>query len=93
MRVLGLSEDKWDDRLSCIISPRRQALSIACEDVMFARGLSDGTIHTYDTSTLQENHIFYHWGQVRFVVFSTTEQRLATASRKKFAYVTMSQWF
>lgn len=50
---------------------------------MFAVGFSDGTAHIYDTSTLQEKHILNHRDQVRFVAFSTTDQHLATASRKK----------
>ena len=83
LRVLGLSEDEWDDRLSCITNPGRQALSVACEDFSFAVGFSDGTTHIYDTSTMQEKHIFNHHDQVRFVAFSTTDQYLATASRKK----------
>ena len=83
MRVLGLSEDEWDDRISCIVNPGRSALSIACEDIAFAVGFSDGTAHIYDTSTLQEKHVFNHRDQVRFVAFSTTDHHLATASRKK----------
>ena len=83
LRVLGLSEDEWDDRLSCITNPGRQALSVTCEDFSFAVGFSDGTTHMYDTSTMQEKHIFHHHDQVRFVAFSTTDQYLATASRKK----------
>lgn len=85
MRILGLSEDEWDDRLSCIANPGRQALSVACEDIAFAVGFSDGTIHIYDTSAMQEKHIFNHQDQVRFVAFSTTDQYLATASRKKIS--------
>ncbi len=83
MRVLGLSEDEWDDRLSCITNPGRQALSVTCEDITFAVGFSDGTTHIYDTATMQEKHVLNHQDQVRFVEFSTTAQYLATASRKK----------
>ena len=83
LRVLGLSEDEWDDRISCIINPGQQALSVTCEDIAFAVGFSDGTAHIYDTSTMQEKHVFNHQDQVRFVAFSTTDQYLATASRKK----------
>lgn len=85
MRVLGSSEDDWDDRLSCIINPGRQALSVTCEDIAFAVGFSDGTTHIYDTSAMQEKHVFNHRDQVRFVAFSTTAQYLATASRKKIS--------
>lgn len=83
MRVLGLSEDEWDDRLSCIINPGQRALSVTCEDITFAVGFSDGTTHIYDTATMQEKYVVNHQDQVRFVVFSTTDQYLATASRKK----------
>lgn len=83
IRVLGLSEDEWDDRISCITNPGRQALSVSCEDITFAVGFSDGTTHIYDTATMQEKHVVNHQDQVRFVVFSTTDQYLATASRKK----------
>lgn len=85
IRVLGLSEDEWDDRLSCIISPGRQALSVACEDTTFAVGFSDGTTHIYDTFAMQEKHVFNHRDQVRFVAFSATDQYLATGSRKKIS--------
>ncbi|KAL8832477.1 MAG: hypothetical protein Q9191_000247 [Dirinaria sp. TL-2023a] len=83
MRVFGLSEDEWDDRLSCIINPGQQALSVTCEDIAFAVGFSDGTVHIYETSTMQEQRVLNHQDQVRFVEFSTTDQYLATASRKK----------
>lgn len=83
MRVLGLSEDEWDDRLSCIINPGQRALSVTCEDITFAIGFSDGTTHIYDTATMQEKHVVNHQDQVHFVVFSFTDQYLATASRKK----------
>ena len=86
LRVMGLSEDDWSDRLLCITAPGRQALSVACEDVAFAVGFSDGTIHLYDTSTLQEKHTFNHREQVRLVAFSTTDQHLATASRKRISF-------
>ncbi len=96
MRVLGLSEDEWDDRLSCIINPGRQALSVTCEDIAFAVGFSDGTVHIYATSTMQEKHVFNHRDQVRFVAFSTSDQYLATASRKKISLwdctTTMLTW-
>ena len=85
LRVLGLSEDEWDDLISCIINPGQQALSVTCEDVAFAVGYSDGSTHIYDTSTMQEKHVFHHRDQVRFVEFSTTDQHLATASRKKIS--------
>ena len=85
LRVLGLSEDEWDDLISCIINPGQQALSVTCEDIAFAVGYSDGTAHVYDTSTMQEKHVFHHRDQVRFVTFSTTDQHLAAASRKKIS--------
>lgn len=83
MRIVGLSEDEWDDQLSCITNPGQQALSVTCEDITFAVGFSDGTTHIYDIATMQEKHVVNHQDQVRFVVFSTTDQYLATASRKK----------
>lgn len=85
MRVLGLSEDEWDDRISCITNPGRQALSVTCEDIAFAVGFSDGTTHLYDTSTMQEKHVFNHGDQVRLVALSITDQYLATASQKKIS--------
>ena len=85
MRVLGLSEDDWDDRISCIINPGQKALSITCEDITFAVGFSDGTTRIYDTSTMQEKHMLNHRDQVRFVAFSTTDQYLATGSRRKIS--------
>ena len=85
LRVSGLNEDDWDDRLLCITAPGRQPLSVACEDVAFAVGFSDGTARLYDTSTLQEKHTFNHRDQVRLVAFSTTDQHLAAASRKKIS--------
>ena len=93
IRVLGLSENEWDDRLSCITNPGQQALAVTCEDITFAVGFSDGTTHIYDTATMQEKHVVNHQEQVRFIVFSTTDQYLATASRKKirlWSYTTMA---
>lgn len=83
MRVSGLSEHEWDDRASCLTSPGHQALSVTCGNIAFAVGFSDGTAHAYDTSTMQEKHVFNHRDQVRYVSYSTTNHFFATASRKK----------
>lgn len=82
LRVLGLSEHEWDDRVACITNPGRQALSVTCEDITFAVGFSDGTTHMYDIATMQEKHVIDHQDKVSFVVFSTIDRYLATASRK-----------
>ena len=85
LQVLGLSEDEWDDRIACIVNPGRQAFSVTCEGILFAVGYSDETTRVYDTSTMQERHVFPHGDEVRFVVLSSTDQNLAAASRKKIS--------
>ncbi|KAI9781781.1 MAG: hypothetical protein M1839_005774 [Geoglossum umbratile] len=82
VEVVGVSEQDWDDRLSCITFPEDQALSVACRDSRFAVGLSSGTIMLYDDATCQESGTLVHGQPVRFLEFSNTHTFLASGGRK-----------
>ena len=83
LRFFGSSSTEWDDRVSCVVYPNLQVLSVASHDNSFAAGLSDGTARVLSLSTTQEQRSFKHNEQVRHVRFSATDQHLVTGSRKR----------
>ncbi|KAH0536563.1 hypothetical protein FGG08_006571 [Glutinoglossum americanum] len=82
VKVVGVSEQDWDDRLSCITFPEDQALSVACRDSRFAVGLSSGNIVLYDDATCQETGTLNHGQPVRFLEFANINTFLASSGRK-----------
>ena len=82
LRMSGLNDSEWDDRMSCISYSGAQAYSVTCKDFSFAVGLSNGTARVYDISTMQEKLSFDHTEHIRFTAFSNTDKILATASRR-----------
>ena len=83
LRIVGLSQKQWDDRLCCIVSHQNQALSVACRDNKFALGLSDGTVSIYHETTFQTKCKVRHGEQVRRIAFATNNTYIASAGRRK----------
>lgn len=75
LRLRGLSNSDWNDRISCW-RYNKTARSIACRDQWFAIGLSDGMIHMYWTSTCQEFIRLNHGEAVRILCFGNLGKTL-----------------
>ena len=82
LEVVGISEQDWDDRISCIIYPEGKAWAIAVNESRFAVGLSSGGIHIYTSSTFEESQILSHSEPVRHLCFSKTDGLLTSCGRK-----------
>ena len=81
-RVTGLSQQEWDDRLSCIVLPNIKVLSVSSCDNRFSLGLSDSSVHVYNNTTFQEEIQLSNGEPVRMVKFANVNPYLVTASRK-----------
>lgn len=82
LKVMGRSEEDWDDLLSCVVFAEERATAIACRDARFALGLASGTLIVYYTSTLQEARRLHHKEPVRHLQFSNLESFLASSGRR-----------
>lgn len=83
LKVLGRSDEGWDDRLSCINYSEKQALSIACRDGYFAVGLSDGSIMVHRSTTFEDVKKLNHGEPVRHLAFATLNTILASSGPRK----------
>ena len=83
LKVVGSSENDWDDRLSCIVFPEERTTAIACQDTRFVVGLANGTIGVYYTSTLQEANRLQHEEPVRQLQFANLDTLIASSGRRK----------
>ena len=83
LKVLGLSDEEWDDRLSSISYSGEQVLSIACRDSFFAVGLSNGSITLHRSTTLEDVRKLTHGEPVRHLEFATLNTFLASSGPRK----------
>ena len=83
LKVIGMSEKDWDDRLSCMIFPQQHITAVACRDARFVVGLRNGTINVYYTSTLQEDRELNHGEPIRHLQFANINSLLASSGRRK----------
>lgn len=83
LRLSGLAQTEWDDRISCIVFPESSALSIAWRDNRNAVGLSDGSLNLYDETSFQMQRKLIHGEPVRALEFGTINTFLASAGRRK----------
>jgi WD40 repeat protein len=81
-RMAGLSQQDWDDRLSCIVLHGTRILSVASCDNRFCLGLSDHTVHVYNNTTFQEELQLNLGDPVRSVKYANTSTFLVMASRR-----------
>ena len=82
IRVQGLTDNGWDDRLACINRNDKQVVSVACGESIFAVGLQPGQIVLYHYNTCQEWKSLDHQSVLRYMHFDSTGNILATAGRK-----------
>lgn len=82
LKVMGRSEEDWDDLLSCVVFAEERATATACRDARFVLGLASGTVIVYYTSTLQEAKRLLHREPVRHLQFSNIESFLASSGRR-----------
>lgn len=83
LKVVGLSETDWDDRLATITFRQQRVTAIACQNTRFAVGLPDGCIAIFFTSTLQEARKLDHEEPVRHLTFAHLDTLLASGGRRK----------
>ncbi|KAL9043840.1 MAG: hypothetical protein Q9214_002985, partial [Letrouitia sp. 1 TL-2023] len=87
LRLVGLSQEQWDERLCCLEFSRVQALSVASRDNKYALGLSSGFVNIYNESSFQEQMKLKHGEPVRQLAFGNLSLYIASAGRK-----TISLW-
>ena len=85
LRLVGLSQQQWDDRFCCVDFSGVQALSIACRDNKYALGLSSGYVIIYHEQSFQEQLRLHHDEPVRQVAFGTLNLYIASAGRKRIS--------
>ncbi|KAI1853098.1 hypothetical protein JX266_001804 [Neoarthrinium moseri] len=83
LQVVGLSDTDWDDRISCMVHPDGQVLSLACREGRFALGSSSGKIALYKTTTFEELRTFGNSEAVRRLAFASNDDRLASGGHKE----------
>ncbi|PGH13280.1 hypothetical protein AJ80_06390 [Polytolypa hystricis UAMH7299] len=80
LRVTGIREKDWDDRLTCFIYPGERTESIACSDSYFAVGLSNGKIILYRSGTLEYVREMDHGGPPVKLAYAHVHPLLASSS-------------
>ncbi|KAF2105813.1 WD40-repeat-containing domain protein [Lophiotrema nucula] len=82
IKLRGLSDTSWSDRISCISYRDTMATAIACMDQRFAVGLADGSIHLYYTTTCEYLLTMHHGESIRLLQFGAVAKLLAAAGLK-----------
>ncbi|KAF2640365.1 WD40 repeat-like protein [Massarina eburnea CBS 473.64] len=70
LKLAGISQLSWDDRLCCITCTQTRVLCVACDLNKFAIGLSNGMVQVYHGKTFQKVFSLAHGAQVRCLEFS-----------------------
>ena len=82
LSVLGLSNDQWDDRLSCIDFRESPASAISYGDEFFAVGLINGRITTYHVTSCQEFKVMNQGEPVKILQFKSRTGLMASCGMK-----------
>ena len=85
LRLVGLSQEQWDERLCCIEFSGTQPLSITSRDNKYALGLSNGFVNIYNESSFQEQLKLNHGEPVRQLAFGNLNLYIASAGRKRIS--------
>ena len=85
LRLVGLSQEQWDERLCCLDFSGVQALSVTSRDNKYALGMSNGFLSIYNESSFQEQSRLNHGEPVRQLAFGNTSLYIASAGRKKIS--------
>ena len=81
-KLIGSSEETWDDRISSFLYPT-DVLSVATNMQLLAIGLANGTVKLYDNITFELIATLTHGEPVRLMTFGTLTSILATCSPRK----------
>ena len=85
LRLVGLSQEQWDERLCCLDFSGVQALSVTSRDNKYALGLSNGFVNIYKESSFQEELKLNHDEPVRQLAFGNLSLYIASAGRKRIS--------
>ncbi|PGH17277.1 hypothetical protein AJ79_01160 [Helicocarpus griseus UAMH5409] len=85
LRVAGLSQTEWDEKLCSIVIPGTRILSLACQDNQFALGTSSGQVYIYHETTFQEKRQITNGEPVRRLCFAAINSYLASAGKKEIS--------
>ena len=87
LRLVGLSQEHWDDRLCCLDFSEVQVLSVSSRDNKYALGMSNGFLSIYNESSFQEQSTLNHGEAVRQIAFGNASLYIVSAGKK-----TISLW-
>lgn len=79
IKLLGLANTDWYDRIACALYKDNLARCVACRDQWYAVGVADGRIYLYDTSTCEELKFLDQGESVRLLEFGPGAKHLASA--------------
>lgn len=83
LKVVGLSEKDWDDRLSCIVFPGTKATAMACRDGRLAVGLKNGFVMIYHTTSCENSGKLTHGEPLRLIEFANKNNFMISLGRRK----------
>jgi WD40 repeat protein len=81
IKVVGIEDNGWDDRLACIDSQDKQAFAVACGEGFFAVGFLNSIVICHAT-TCQEWRKFDHGSQLRQLGFDSTGNILVSVGKR-----------
>ncbi|KAK1634966.1 hypothetical protein BDP81DRAFT_55296 [Colletotrichum phormii] len=80
--VQGLSNQSWDDRISCFVAPGEQTSAAAYGDGHYAVGYSSGLIVVFQTTSCQVLRTMHHFEHIKSLEFSHSGRMLASGAMK-----------
>ncbi|KAE8837006.1 hypothetical protein PTNB73_07910 [Pyrenophora teres f. teres] len=83
LKLVGLSQTGWNDRLSCISCSDSQPLCVASHDNKLVLGLQQGSIKMYHEKTFQKTTELTSGEPVRSLAFTHVGGLLASAGRRR----------
>ena len=82
IKLIGLSDTDWHDRICCHYYKDQITKCIACQDQRYAVGLANGIIRVYDVPTCEQVMELDHGASVRLLAFGPVAKTLASAGFK-----------
>lgn len=80
--VEGLSNQYWDDRISCFVAPGEQTSSAAYGEGHYAVGYSSGLIVVFQATSCQVLRTMHHFEHIKSLEFSHSGRMLASGGMK-----------
>ena len=76
IQVIGLNNERWDDRLCSIFYQESICTAVASGYHNFAVGMKTGSVHLYDNNTMQLRKTVHHGAVVKLLKFNETGSML-----------------